>query len=258
MNSEKRPVRVQRLHDQITRYIGLRILRGDINDLETELNTEGDLSRHLNVSRNILREAIKVLAAKGLVEVRPKVGIRIRPRGDWNVLDPDLLAWQCEAGADDRFISNLCEVRLAIEPLAAELAAKRADDREIATLQHWYREMETHVENRQLFVAADMEFHATIFAACHNDLLRQVNATIGGALRASQDIVKQIPGGSAASLPLHKEVADFITKHNGRAAKSAMERLVKKAARDLYQVLHLDTINESHPSIDETRSGATL
>jgi GntR family galactonate operon transcriptional repressor len=188
-----------------------------------------------------------------LVEVRPKVGIRILPRSDWNLLDPDLLAWQCEGGADALFISNLCELRLGIEPLAAELAAKRASDEEITTLQYWYREMETHVENRALFVAADMEFHFSIFTACHNDLLKQINATIGGALRATQDIVKPIPGGSAASLPIHKAVADAISQHNGEVARAAMQTLVKQAARDLYQVIHLDTLHESQPSMSESQ-----
>lgn len=258
MNPKKSPISRHLLHDQITRYLGLRILRGDITDIETELSTETELSRHLNVSRNILRQALKVLAAKGLVEVRPKVGIHVQPRSNWNLLDPDLLTWQCEVGADDLFIRNLCEVRLAIEPPAARLAAERATDEAVATLQYWYREMETRVGNRELFVDADMQFHSTIFSACHNDLLKQINATIGGALRASQDIVKQIPGGSADSLPLHKEVADTISKRDGWAAFGAMERLVKKAARDLYLVLHLNSFHESPSSSSEDLSSATL
>ena len=81
----------ERLHDKVTRELALGIMRGAIGTGESALSTEGDLCRHLNVSRTILREAVKVLAAKGLIEVRPKTGIRARPRNEWNLVDPDLL-----------------------------------------------------------------------------------------------------------------------------------------------------------------------
>src|SRR5262250_3757907 len=90
----------ERLHDRLTREIALGILRGGIGQGESALSTEGDLCRHFNVSRTILREAVKVLAAKGLIEVRPRTGIRVRPRDEWNLVDPDLLGWLCEAGVD--------------------------------------------------------------------------------------------------------------------------------------------------------------
>src|SRR5262245_24324022 len=91
-------IKRQRLHDQITRYLALQILQGKLRDGLPGFSSETELSDHLKVSRTALRESIKVLAAKGLLEVRPKVGIRIRPRDEWNLMDPDLLAWQGEAG----------------------------------------------------------------------------------------------------------------------------------------------------------------
>src|SRR5687767_6243756 len=102
-------VRRERLYDQLTRQIALGIMRGAIGQGESGMSTEGDLCRHFDVSRTILREAVKVLAAKGLIEVRPKTGITVRPRDDWNLVDSDLLGWLCEAGVDDLFIRNLCE-----------------------------------------------------------------------------------------------------------------------------------------------------
>lgn len=238
MNPHKPLPSRMRLHDQVTRYLGLRILRGEIADLETDLNTETHLSRHLNVSRNILRQAIKVLAAKGLVEVRTRVGLRIRPRSDWHLLDPDLLAWQCEVGPDGLFVRSLSEVRLAIEPLAAQLAAERASAKEIASIRHWYEEMEKHLGSRDRFVSADVQFHAAIFAASQNDLLEQMNTTIGGAFRASQDIVKNLRRGSALALPSHRAIIQAIRRHDGRAARRAAERLVQQAAADLRRAMH--------------------
>src|SRR5215469_13832474 len=116
----------ERLHDKVTRELALGILRGAIGQGESTLSTEGDLCRHFSVSRTILRESVKVLAAKGMIELRPKTGIRVRPRDEWNLVDPDLLSWLCEAGVDEDFVRDLCEVRLIVEPAAAELAAERA------------------------------------------------------------------------------------------------------------------------------------
>src|SRR6516162_9653538 len=140
-------IRRERLYDQLTRQIALGIMRGSIGKGGSALSTEGDLYRHFRVSRTILREAVKVLAAKGLIEVRPKTGIRARPRNEWNLVDPDLLGWLCEAGVDDLLVRDLCEVRAIVEPAAAELAAARASAEEIEELQHWYRLIEANPAN---------------------------------------------------------------------------------------------------------------
>src|SRR5260221_13806182 len=133
------------LHDLIINRLGLAILRGELVTGNSEICSELLLCRTLQVSRTALREAIKVLASKGLVELRPKVGVRVRPRSEWRLLDPDLLAWQSEAGVDEHFIRNLCEVRLVVETAAAELAATRATAEERDRLQQHYDEMERNV-----------------------------------------------------------------------------------------------------------------
>src|SRR4051794_2586572 len=152
----------ERLHDRVTREIALGIIRGDIGTGDSALSTEGDLCRHLHVSRTILREAVKVLAAKGLIDVRPRTGIRARPRDEWNLVDPDLLGWLCEAGVDDLFVWDLCEVRAIVEPAAAELAAARASEAEVAELLRWYHLIEANTDNEEERLEADRNFHATI------------------------------------------------------------------------------------------------
>ena len=111
----------------------------------------------------MLREAIKVLAAKGLVEARPKTGTRVSPRHRWNLLDPDVLAWQQDGSSPVAFLSKLTEVRLIIEPAAAELAARRANAREIEAIEGAYREMEASLRNGtedyEAFDRADIVFH---------------------------------------------------------------------------------------------------
>ena len=228
----------ERLHDKVTREIALGILRGTIGRGDSGLSTEGDLCRHLNVSRTILREAVKVLVAKGLIELRPKTGIRVRPRNEWNLVDPDLLSWLCEAGVDEHFIRDLCEVRAIVEPAAAELAASRASDEEIEELLHWYHLIEVNTDNEEARLDADRNFHATIFTACHNVFLTQMNTTVGVALRATQQIGVLLPQVMGESVLAHKKVADAIARRDSAAARVAMERLINQSTEHIQRVLH--------------------
>ncbi len=239
------PVQRERLHDQVVRHIALRVLRSATSDGHVPLPNEVELTRQLNVSRTVVREAIKVLASKGLVEVRPKTGMRVRPRGEWNLLDPDLLAWQNEVGPDEQFFRELGEVRLIIEIAAAERAAAQADAVDIEALDHWYQQMEQNVDDADAFIAADMQFHAAIVTACHNALLKQMSGAIGTALRTSRLVSIQAPGAAAASLPVHRAVADAIRNHDRIAARAAMERLLVQAAQDVDRVLHDPTTTAS-------------
>jgi DNA-binding FadR family transcriptional regulator len=223
-----------RLHDALTKKVAIRILRAEMDGHIASLNTEGALARHLKVSRTATREAIKVLAAKGLVELRRKVGIRVKSRSEWHLLDPDLLLWHCEAGLTDLFVRNLHELRLCIEPMAAKRAAERGGERDFALVVHCYRKMEMSARKPDAFIRADAEFHAAIFRACHNDLLEQLNRTVRGALQPLHDLVKVSGGGPKVALPLHKAVLDAISERDGEKAHAAMEELVNHAARDLY------------------------
>jgi len=224
------------LHDLIINRLGLAILRGELVTGNSEICSELLLCRTLQVSRTALREAIKVLASKGLVELRPKVGVRVRPRSEWRLLDPDLLAWQSEAGVDEHFIRNLCEVRLVVETAAAELAATRATAEERDRLQQHYDEMERNVRDKAVYDRVDIDFHEAIFAGCHNELLQQMSATISTALRA------QNRSGSdedvEASLLLHKEIAKSICQRKQTAARAAMENLIRHTADVFYQAFH--------------------
>jgi GntR family galactonate operon transcriptional repressor len=225
-----------RLHDRLVRDLALRVMQhGDL--AFGGASTEGDLSRELKVSRTVLREAIKVLEAKGLVEVQQRSGVRVRPKKHWNILDPDLLAWRSKIRPDERFIRHIHEVRLILEPAAAELAAMRASDAEVEALFHHLLSMERAVDEMTSFIAADMEFHTAIFAACHNELLERISVTIGRAFRATRVITIQRPGGSANSLQLHFAVADAIRKKDAVLARTAMQHLLEEAGKDIDSVL---------------------
>src|SRR5437870_13607647 len=158
MKSAVVPIRREKLHDRLTRQIALGIMQGTIG--QGDLSTEGDLCNHFQVSRTVLRESVKVLAAKKLVVLRPKTGMLVRPRSEWNMVDPDLLGWLCEAGVDERFVHDLCEVRMIVEPAAAELAATRATKEELDEILDSYDGIETNADNDASRMAADRNFHA--------------------------------------------------------------------------------------------------
>ncbi len=227
----------KRLYEQVARKIALQIMRDSNNGSNETLPVEAELCRSLGVSRTVLREAIKVLSAKGLLEVSPKRGTTVQPRQKWNLLDRDVVEWYASSQMfDDTFISALCEFRQVLEPAAAELAAERATQDEVIQLSWHLDEMEMNVGNDEAFVAADLKFHALIFSIARNDFLRYTADAIGGALRASRSISVKRPGSSRASLPIHRNVADAIRNHDPVSARAAMLYLVRTAARDIYQV----------------------
>jgi DNA-binding FadR family transcriptional regulator len=225
------------LHGQVAHDIGGRILRGELTPGET-LPNEADFSLRLKVSRTALREAIKVLAAKGLVESRPKTGTRVRSRHDWNLLDPDVLAWQLAAGPLDRFVRDLMELRQIIEPQAAAIAARQAKAAEIRAIEDAYRGMEISAEDSKLWAAHDVNFHRAILLATGNELLRPLAASIEAALAAGFRLVELMPPEQKRrSLPLHRAMLDAIKKHNPEAARTATLKLLADSEVDLKDLL---------------------
>lgn len=224
------------LHGEVVHLVGARIVRGDFPPGEP-LPPEDELAAALGASRTVLREAVKVLAAKGLVAARPKTGTRVRPRADWNLMDPDVLAWQLEAGPGEAFFRNVAEVRRAIEPAAARLAARRATPGELARLGAHLGAMREGVDDADAYIAADLLFHAAILGASHNELLEQLGGTMRAVFRASRDVSTRVPGSSAEAMPLHEAVLHAIHDGDGDAAEAAMLALIDRTAADVARAL---------------------
>jgi DNA-binding FadR family transcriptional regulator len=222
------------LHGQLVHAIGRQIASGELQPGEILPMPAG-----LTASRTVLREAIKVLAAKGMVESRPKTGTRVRPRRTWNLLDPDVLAWQHEGTPSPLFLRSLTEVRQIVEPSAAELAATRANAREIAAIAEAYQDMERALAgtgtggNHEAFVRADMRFHRAILEACENDLLEQMSRVVYSALTLSFHATSRLPGSARASLPRHRAILLAIRGRDPHRARGAMTRLVRSTAREI-------------------------
>jgi GntR family galactonate operon transcriptional repressor len=219
------------LHDKVVRHLALKIVAGDL----TTLPNEADLGKELSVSRSILRESIKVLAAKGLVHVGP-TGTKVRPRREWNLFDPRLLEWISENGKDKHFFENLCELRLAFEPKAAELAAQRATADDIVEIRDAWQEMRSSSKDRLAYSQADLRFHEAVLKACHNELFIQVAGLTKIYLRMSFLITSSAYARFSASLLKHKRVLDAIVARDGAAASKHMEKVIGVATRQIKTV----------------------
>jgi DNA-binding FadR family transcriptional regulator len=215
------------LHGEVVHEMGLRIIRGELAPGDP-LPAEDCLRGGLAVSRTVLREATKVLAAKRLVESRPKTGTRVLPRRDWNMLDPDVLAWHTEAMPSDRFVEQLFEVRDLIEPPAVRLAAERATAQQIAQLEEAQREMEQAGENAEAFIEPDIRFHTLIFESSQNELLAQMATILGSVLRTIFTYSGQ-PGRFRHAARRHGAVVDAILAHDPDAAEAALRELISEA-----------------------------
>ncbi len=226
----------QNLSEQVIRQIGLSIMRNDFKPGDT-LSSEPELSLQFNVSRPVMREALKILSAKGLIESRPKTGTKVRPRVEWKILDPEVIGWLYEVGPDRSFLDSLCEVRLMFEPMTARYAAARASDDEIKTIEECYWRMEAGVNSPESYIPADLEFHAAICAAAHNEMLQKITETLTTSLQVSRIVTSHLPGANIAAMPLHQSVAKAIHEGDEQAAEEAMRKLVILTTGDIQRAL---------------------
>jgi DNA-binding FadR family transcriptional regulator len=184
-----------------------------------------------------VREAIKVLAAKGLVESRPKVGTRVRPRRDWNLLDPDVLAWRIEAGPDAGFLEQALELRRMIEPAAARLAAERATDAQIAVLYEASEAMAAAGDDLDAFMEPDLRFHRLMLEACRNELLEHMNEVFTAVLRTVFAYSSASSRAYPRSARRHLAIVKAIEEHDPDAAEQAVLRLIDDTKSNLASAL---------------------
>jgi DNA-binding FadR family transcriptional regulator len=220
----------------VAAHLARQILSGEIDPGNTLPNYD-ELSISFGVSKPALREALKILASKGLILSRPRTGTRVRPRSDWRLLDEDMLRWQSQAGVSRSFVNNLIEVRRIFEPAIARLAAERATSRHIEEMADALRVMAAKVNDPPGFVAADVRFHGTMLAAAGNEILTQIGGPVGRALQATDEISLRSCETAQESLPLHRAVLEAIRSHDLEAAAEAMSELIARAERDLAHVI---------------------
>ena len=223
--------------EQVREKLGRDICSGRYRPGEV-LPSETDLCLQFGFSRIVIREAIKSLVAKGMLEVGRRVGTLVLEPNQWNLFDPNVITWRAESADLDPTISrDLMELRRIVEPAAVRLAATRASDDDRRKLRAAYMAMVRAVAGKGDYVQADLAFHAIILAACGNQFVRQMQEAMSAILRASFEIISDKPGGPAHSLPMHEAVCVAIEKCDPMAAERAAVILIEQAEADLKEQL---------------------
>ena len=220
------------VHGRLVEQIGRRILGGELAP-GAMLPREAELVRELGISRTAVREAIKVLAAKGLVESRQRLGMRVRPARAWNLLDPDVLAWQSASDPSPELIEHMVELRRMIEPAAARLAATRHSAEELAAISTALAGMTAAVDDPLAYYHADLAFHRAVFAASGNPFVDRLGAIVSAVLEVSFRLQRRSLLPMALGLAMHERVLAAIRAHDADTAERVMHEIIEKARIEL-------------------------
>lgn len=220
-----------RLHGSIARDLGAMITSGQFKPGHV-LDGEIESSEALQVSRTAYREAVRILAAKGLVESRPKVGTRVSPQERWHLLDPDVLSWIFSGDPDESVLYGLFELRTIVEPSAAALAANRRVQRHLDAMRRGLDGMAKYTLGVEAGRLADQEFHASLLNASGNPFI--ISLTTG--VTAAVDALTQFKQRSAPlvrdPVPDHVRVYEAVAAKDAEGARKAMAELIRLALLD--------------------------
>ncbi|WP_424987084.1 FadR/GntR family transcriptional regulator [Microbulbifer sp. S227A] len=242
--------------EQVAERIGSAIVNGAYSE-GAKLPLEAELAQQHGASRNTVREAMRLLAAKNLIEIAPRRGTVVRPREVWNILDRDVLAWSASQFREDpNFMEELVRMRLAIEPAAAREAARLASDDEIAAIRASYETMAALVDHPGS-LEADLAFHVAVADATHNRFLRSVAHSIIHAMRLNFQRLFEVPNNYAGNLENHRLVMEAIAARNPQDAYAASLRLLERSHDDTRRLfdapLEPDTHTPSDMNNEETQ-----
>jgi GntR family transcriptional regulator, galactonate operon transcriptional repressor len=218
------------LHGQLVDSLGRDIVTGQYAPGDTLDVTA--LQAEREVSKTALREALRVLGGKGLVEARQKRGTLVRPASAWNLLDPDVLRWQLGGQSGPGMLEALAEVRAIVEPPAARLAAERRTDADLEALAAALDAMVSSADDPAAHAAADVAFHRALLAASGNDLLARIGAVFATVLLVRDELVHRTPGHRDDFRAPHEAVLEAIRSQRPDDAHAAMLELQAKARSD--------------------------
>lgn len=222
-----------RARDRVAGDLARLILAGKYAVGET-LPTEAALSEQFKASRTALREAVRTLAAKGLLSTKPRAGTVVRPTSSWNQLDPDVMAWRDQIAPDFEFVRGLIEVRRLIEPAAAAFAAERSTARDVARIEAGFEAMRAGLDDEfDAWLTADQQFHLAILDATHNPVFSALGSVISSSLRHSFQLTSSASESFIQTLELHGEVLDAIRMRQPDRASAVMMSLLDIATADL-------------------------
>jgi DNA-binding FadR family transcriptional regulator len=220
--------RGQNLTYSIVHDLGIAIVTGTYTK-QNPFPIEAVLCRKYSASRTVLREAVKMLTSKGLLNARPRQGTWVQPEEHWNLLDPDILGWLLERKFSPALLIEFSEVRLAVEPGAAALAARVAGAAEKAAVLSAIERMQAAERGDDDPLDSDIAFHVAVLRATRNRFYAQLTGLTATALRFSIRTTNRYKGVRLASVADHKKVADAIIAGKSAVAAEAMRKLIQEA-----------------------------
>ena len=230
-----------RLHATIARDLGIAIAAGRLLPGET-LSGEVASSARLAVSRTAYREAVRILAAKGMVESRTRTGTRVSPRRRWNILDPEVLGWFLQTRPTETFVRDLFEVRLMVEPAAAALAAERRSEAQLQAMATALAAMDRLKLSTEGGRAADRTFHHTILEATGNEAIVALSSSVCAAIRWTTQFKHRVQEAPRDPMPEHLLVLEAIRAGEVEAARAAMTDVVRFALADMHASLEAGAV----------------
>lgn len=219
------------LHERVVQRLGQRIVGGEYRPGDV-LPREDALAEQLAISRTALREALKVLSAKGLVEAKPAVGTRVRAPRWWHQLDPDVLAWRSARVPTEDYVAKLIQMREMVEPMAAGIAAEVRTTQQLAELDTQYSAM-ANAQTAYDWAEADVAFHHAVLQATNNELIVSLFAVVASSLATFLKLSAQAVEKFNHSLPLHQAVVEAIRDRRPRAAVRATRRIITQSRNNM-------------------------
>lgn len=194
----------------------------------TPFPIEAELCKQFGASRTVLREAVKMLTAKGLLSARPRQGTWVEPESRWNLLDPDVLRWLLERKFSLELLAEFTEIRYAIEPMAASLAARNATPDGLARIRRAVERMQAAAEGEDDPLESDIAFHVAVLHATSNRFYAQFEDVINAALRISIRLTNSVKGVPQADVDVHRKVYQAIEAGDANKARSVMDGLISE------------------------------
>lgn len=237
----------QNLTYRIVQALGVAVVSGAYSG-KTPFPIEADLCKQYGASRSVLREAVKMLTAKGLLSARPRQGTWVQPEENWNLLDPDVLRWLLERKPSYSLLREFAQVRLAVEPKAAALAAMVATPESKTAIRTAIDQMAQADRDEDDPLPSDIAFHLAVLRASGNRFYSQLSGVTESALRISIRMQNRYKGVRRASVPDHKKISDAILAGDAAGAEEAARVLIQEA---------LDLINKADAEgVSELRAKA--
>ncbi len=234
---ERQTVRSASVVDRLVSTLG-RDIAGGVWKPDETLPIEPEIAHRFGAGRNAVREAVKILAAKGFVRTERRAGTIVRPESSWNLLDPEVLGWMLSAsGQRDKLLDELSELRSIIEPMVASLAATHASAMETLQLCEAYDQMEKLSEEAQKLIDADARFHELLFEATHNRLLAALVPAFSLLLRTNFELSVRAGKQASRNLKEHRQIAEAVSSRDPETAQRATRKLLAKNAGEITEAI---------------------